>query len=175
MEGAVEHTLHEFGTLHTGKANPSMIENLQVKVESYGATMHLKELAAITTPDPSTIQVQPWDKGVVADVEKAILTANLGFNPVVAGTVIRVPVPELSTERRRELVRMAHSIAEASRMSIRHARRQAMFSLKELQKDGQISEDDQRRHEKEIQTETDKHIASIGQHVAKKEQELMTV
>ena len=175
MESAVGHAVHEFGALHTGKANPAMVENLQVKVESYGSTMHLKEIAAITTPDPRTIQVQPWDKGVVGDVEKAIITANLGFNPAVAGAVIRIPVPELSTERRRELVKVAHSIAEASRVSVRQARRQAMISLKQIQKNGEISKDDRKRHEKEIQAETDKYVESIGKHAAKKEQELMTV
>lgn len=175
MAKAVEHTLHEFSTLHTGKASPAMVEGLQVQVESYGSSMHLREIAAITTPDARTIQVQPWDKSVVSDVEKAIQKANLGLNPVVNGAVIRIPIPELSGERRKELARVAHNMAEEGRISVRHARREALDALKTMQKDGEISEDDYKRYEKEVQAETDKCIADIGDHLVSKEQELTTI
>ncbi len=175
MDSAIGHTVQEFSALHTGKASPGMVENIQVKVESYGSTMQLREIAAITTPDPRTIQIQPWDKSVVKDIEKAIQTANIGFNPAVAGSVIRIPVPELSGDRRRELVKVAHSIAEDSRISVRHARRDAMEGLKLLHNKGEISKDDFVRYGKDVQDETDKHITEIGQNLAKKEKELMTV
>jgi len=175
MDKALQHTGHEFNTLHTGKASPAMVENIQVHVESYGSSMHLRELAAITTPDPRLIQIQAWDKSVVRDIEKAIQTANLGLNPAVAGEVIRVPVPELSGERRQELVRVAHNIAEEGRISIRHARRDALAALRKMKKDSDISEDNMHRCEKEVQDATDLHIKKIGEHLEQKEIELTTV
>lgn len=175
MNKAVEHTLHEFNPLHTGKASPSLVENLSVKVESYGANMHLKELAAITTQDSRTIQIQPWDKAVVSDIEKAIQTANLGFNPIVDAGIIRVHIPELSGERRKELVKIAHTLSEEGRVSVRHARHNALEALKKMQKSGEISEDDLARLEKKVQNKTDKHIEDINKHLQKKEQELMSV
>ena len=175
MDHAVQHTGQEFNKLHTGKATPAMVENLQVHVESYGSSMHMRELAAITTPDARLIQIQPWDKGVVRDVEKAIQTANLGLNPAVAGDIIRVPVPELSGERRRELVRVAHQIAEEGRISIRHARREAIEVLRKMKKNRDISEDDLHRFEQDIQELTDDSIKKIGGILDRKEDELTTV
>ncbi len=175
MNKAIEHTLHEFSTLHTGKASPSLVENLLVKVESYGTSMHLKELGAISTPDSRTIQIQPWDKSVVRDIEKAIQTAKLGLNPAVDSGIIRLPIPELSGDRRKELVKVAHTLSEEGRISVRHARHHALEALKKIQKSGEISEDDLARFEKEVQTKTDKHIADIGEHLQKKEQDLMAV
>lgn len=175
MEKAVEHTLHEFSTLHTGKASPSLVENLLVNVESYGASMHLRELGAITTPDSRTIQIQPWDKSVIHDIEKAIQTAKLGLNPAIDSGIIRVPIPELSGDRRKELVKVAHTMSEEGRISIRHSRHHALEALKKMQKSGEVSEDDLSRFEKEVQAKTDKHIADIGDHLKKKEQELMAV
>jgi len=175
MQQAVEHSLHLFNTLHTGKASPGMIENLQVHVEAYGASMALRELAAISTPDTRTIRIQPWDKTVVKAIEKAIQTANLGFNPISDGNLIRIPIPDLSGERRKELVKVAHKMAEESHISVRHARHFALDTLKNLQKKGDISEDDFHRLEKEIQTETDKSIEAINKHLEHKEKELTTV
>ncbi|AWT60609.1 MAG: Ribosome-recycling factor [Candidatus Moanabacter tarae] len=175
MTKAVEHTLVEFNSLHTGKASPSLVENLQVQVTSYGTSMHLRDISAITTPDPRTIQIQPWDKNVVSDIEKAIQLAKLGLNPAVAGTVIRIPIPELSGERRQELKKVAQQIAEEGRVSVRHVRRETMEALKTMQKDGDISEDDLRRNEKDVQSETDKYIEQIAEHLTDKEEELMTV
>ena len=175
MEKAVEHTLREFSNIHTGKATPAMIENLSVPVESYGTSMALRELAAITTPDSHTLQVQPWDKSTAEPIEKAIRSANLGLNPVTRGAGIIVPIPELSGERRREMVKMAASHAEEGRVSIRKARHHAMDQLKKLKAEGHVSEDDIKRHEKEIQDETDKSVKSVNEALESKEKELLTV
>ncbi|MCC5789919.1 MAG: ribosome recycling factor [Opitutales bacterium] len=173
MQAAVEHALHEFSTLHTGKASPSMVENLTI--EAYGSTMRLKEVAAITTPDSRTIQIQPWDKSVMQDVAKAIQTSNLGINPAVDSNVIRLPMPDLSRERRQDLIKVCHGMAEDGRVSIRHARRDALDIVKAEQKDGALPEDDAKRVEKEIQEATDKAIKEIESHLADKEKELLTV
>ncbi len=173
MNKAVEHTLSEFNSLHTGKASPSMVEGIQV--EAYGSSMRLKEVAAITTPDARTIQIQPWDKSVIKTVEKALQTSNLGINPAVDGGVIRLPLPELSRERRQELARVAQTMAEEGRVSIRHARREALEKLKAGQKQGEIPEDDLKRFEKEVQQITDRHIKEIDDHYEHKEKELMSI
>jgi ribosome recycling factor len=173
MQHGVEHALHEFSSIHTGKASPSMVEG--VSVEAYGSHMRLKEVAAITTPDSRTIQIQPWDKSMVVPIEKAIQTANIGINPSVDGGLIRLPLPELNRERRQELVKVAHQMAEEGRISVRHARRDGLETLKKLQKSGEISEDDQKRYDKEIQAETDKAIKEIADHLAHKEKELLSL
>lgn len=173
MQHSVEHALHEFSSIHTGKASPSMVEG--VSVEAYGSHMRLKEVAAITTPDSRTIQIQPWDKSMVVPIEKAIQTANIGINPSVDGGLIRLPLPELNRERRQELVKVAHQMAEEGRISVRHARRDGLEALKKLQKSGEISEDDQKRYDKEIKAETDKAIKEIADHLAHKEQELLSL
>ena len=173
MKKAVDHTLHEFSTIHTGKASPAMVES--VMVEAYGSMMPLKGCAAITTPDPRMIQIQPWDKGVLRAIEKALQMANIGVNPVVDGSLIRLPFPELSKERRQEFVKTAHRLAEEGRVAVRHVRRDAMEAAKKLKKDGKISEDDEKRLEKDVQTATDKAIKDIDAAVAHKEKDLMTV
>ncbi len=173
MKKAVDHTLHEFSTIHTGKASPAMVES--VMVEAYGSMMPLKGCAAITTPDPRMIQIQPWDKGLTRAIEKALQMANIGVNPVVDGALIRLPFPELSKERRQEFVKTAHRLAEEGRVSVRHIRRDAMEATKKLKKDGKISEDDEKRLEKDVQTATDKSIKDIDAHLAHKEKELLTV
>jgi ribosome recycling factor len=173
MKKAVDHTLHEFSTIHTGKASPAMVES--VMVEAYGSMMPLKGCAAITTPDPRMIQIQPWDKALVRPIEKALQMANIGVNPVVEGGLIRLPFPELSKERRQEFVKTAHRLAEEGRVAVRHVRRDAMEAAKKLKKDGKISEDDEKRLEKDVQTATDKAIKDIDTAVANKEKELMTV
>jgi ribosome recycling factor len=173
MGKAVEHTLHEFSTLHTGKATPAMVES--VHVDAYGSSMRLKEVAAITTPDARTITIQPWDKGLLRDIEKAIQVAKLGFNPIVQGDLIRCPVPELSRERRQDLAKVAHTQAEDGRVRIRTIRREANDVLKKAKTAGAISEDDLKRAEKDVQTEHDKFIADINKHLAAKEADLMKV
>ncbi len=173
MKKAIDFTLHEFSSIHTGKASPSMVEG--VMVEAYGSMMRLKECAAISTPDARLIQVQPWDKGLIRAVEKALQQANLGINPIVDGALIRLPLPDLSKERRLEFVKMAHKFAEDGRVNIRHVRRDAMEAVKKAKKDGKISEDEEKRVEKEIQALTDKTIKDIDTSLAHKEKELLTV
>jgi ribosome recycling factor len=173
MKKAVDFTLHEFSTIHTGKASPAMVEG--VMVEAYGSMMRLKECAAISTPDPRLIQVQPWDKGLIRPVEKALQQANLGINPIVDGGLIRLPFPDLSRERRLEFVKIANKLAEEGRVNVRHARRDAMEQTKKVLKEGKIAEDEEKRLEKEIQTVTDKFIKDIDTHLASKEKELTTV
>ncbi len=173
MKKALDHALHEFGTIRTGKASPTMVEG--VMVEAYGTTMRLRDCAAITTPDARLIQVTPWDKSIIRNVEKALQTANLGINPIVDGGLIRMPLPELSRERRLEFVKLAHKLAEEGRVSVRSARHAGMETAKKEQKDGKLSEDDARRMEKEIQVMTDKFIKDIDAHLAAKEKELTTV
>jgi ribosome recycling factor len=169
MKKAVDHTLHEFSTIHTGKATPAMVET--VMVEAYGSSMRLKECAAISTPDARMIQIQPWDAGLVKAVAKGIIDANIGFNPIVDGKLIRIPLPEMSRERRQEFVKTAHRLAEEGRVHVRNVRRDCI----ETAKKAKLSEDDTKRLEKDIQTATDKAIADINGHLASKEKELLTV
>lgn len=175
MDRAVNHTLHEFANIHTGKATPAMIENISVHVEAYGTNMAIRELGAITAPDLHTLQVTPWDRNTNVAVEKAIREANLGLNPISRGSTIIIPIPELSGDRRKELVKMAASHAEEGRISIRQARHHAMDQLKKLKADGHVSEDDVKRHEKEVQDQTDAHVKTINDALEVKEKDLLTV
>lgn len=175
MDKAVNHTLHDFSSLHTGKASPSMVEGLSVHVESYGSNMQVKDLAAVTTPDPRLIQIQAWDRSTAPDIEKAIRKANLGFNPITEGAVIRIPIPELSKDRRKELVKVANGMAEQGRVSLRSARHDAMDALKKLKAEGHTSEDAIARAEKDVQSSTDNHVEEINKHLKAKEDELMQV
>lgn len=169
MKKAVDHTLHEFSTIHTGKATPAMVES--VTVEAYGSQMRLKECAAISTPDARLIQIQPWDVSLVKAIAKGIIDANIGFNPIVDGKLIRVPLPEMSRERRQEFVKTAHKLAEEGRVGVRNVRHAALDAVKKAK----LSEDEAKRLEKEIQTATDKSIAEINSHLQHKEKELLTV
>jgi ribosome recycling factor len=169
MKKALDHTLHEFSTIHTGKATPAMVEG--VMVEAYGSMMRLKECAAISTPDPRLIQVQPWDAGLVKAVEKAIQAANLGFNPHVDGKLVRIPLPEMSRERRLEFVKTASRLAEEGRVHIRNIRRDALESVKKAK----LPEDESKRLEKDIQAATDRFIKDISDHLAHKEKDLLAV
>ncbi len=169
MKRALDHTVHEFASIHTGKATPTMVEG--VMVEAYGSQMRLKECAAITTPDSRMIQIQPWDAGLVKAIEKAIQTANLGFNPVVDGKLVRVPLPDMSRERRVEFVKTASRIAEEGRVQIRNIRREVMESVKKAK----LPEDEAKRLEKDIQAATDKAIKDIGDHFTAKEKDLLAV
>ncbi len=173
MKKSVEHTLHEFSTIHTGKASPAMVES--VMVEAYGSMMPLKGCAAITTPDARMIQVQPWDKGLLRAIEKALQMANIGVNPIIDGSLIRLPFPELSKERRVEFVKTANRLAEEGRVGVRHVRRDALEVAKKQKKDGKMAEDEEKRLEKDIQALTDKSIKDIDSALANKEKELMSV
>jgi ribosome recycling factor len=169
MKKALDFTLHEFSSIHTGKATPVMVEG--VMVEAYGSQMRLKECAAITTPDSRMIQIQPWDASLTKAIEKAIQVANLGFNPVVDGKIIRVPLPDMSRERRLEFVKTASRIAEEGRVHIRNVRRDVMESVKKAK----LPEDEAKRLEKDVQAATDKAIKEIGDHFTAKEKELLAV
>lgn len=170
MKKAVDHTLHEFSSIHTGKATPAMVET--VMVEAYGTMQPLKSCAAISTPDARLIQIQPWDVSLSKAIIKGIQEANLGFNPVPDGKVVRIPLPEMSRERRQEFVKVAHKLAEEGRVHVRNVRRDAMDALKKA--DG-MPEDDRKRNEKEVQTLTDNAIKEINQHLEHKEKDLLAV
>ncbi|MSU73223.1 MAG: ribosome recycling factor [Opitutus sp.] len=169
MKKAVDYTLHEFSAIHTGKATPAMVES--VSVDAYGSTMRLKECAAISTPDARMIQIQPWDASLTKAIAKGIVDANLGFNPTIDGKLIRVPLPEMSRERRQEYVKTAHKLAEEGRVHVRNVRRDTIEAVKKAH----LPEDDAKRLEKDIQTATDKSIADINAHLAHKEKDLLTV
>jgi ribosome recycling factor len=169
MKKAVEHTLHEFSAIHTGKATPTMVES--VTVEAYGSMMRLKDCAAISTPDARLIQIQPWDANLVKAIVKGIQEANLGFNPVPDGKVIRIPLPEMSRERRQEFVKTAHRLAEEGRVHVRNVRRDSLEAVKKAK----LPEDEAKRVEKDIQAATDKAIADINASLAHKEKDLLTV
>jgi ribosome recycling factor len=173
MDKAVAHTQNEFSSLHTGKASTAMVENLVADV--YGSGMRVREIAAITTPDARTIQIQPWDKSSVQPIEKAILPANIGLTPIAQGALIRCTIPEMSGERRKELVKVANTMAEEGRIAIRAIRRDILETLKKLQKDGAISEDDLKRFEKEIQKLTDNANGEIQKLLEAKEKDLLKI
>jgi ribosome recycling factor len=172
MKKAVEWTQNEFSSLHTGKASPQMVENIQVHIESYGMTQRLKDMAAITTPDARSIVVQPFDKAVMEDIRKAIQAANVGINPVPQGNFLRCPVPELSGERRQEMVKVAHRMAEEGRVRLRNSRRDALEIAKKGNKDKVVTDDDLKRIEKEIQTHTDNWSKEIDKALKAKESDL---
>ncbi len=169
MKKAVDHTLHEFSAIHTGKATPAMVEN--VMIEAYGSMTPLKQNAAISTPDARLIQIQPWDVSLIKAIISGIQAANLGFNPMPDGKVIRIPLPEMSRERRQQFVKTAQQIAEQGRVHVRNVRRDGI----EAGKKAKLPEDEMKRLEKDIQAATDKAIADINSHLAHKEKDLLTV
>ncbi|WP_009958845.1 ribosome recycling factor [Verrucomicrobium spinosum] len=175
MTKAVEYAIHEFAAVRTGKASPALVENTDIWVNSYGSNMKLKQLAMISTPEPRLIRIEPFDPSTLKDIERGINASNLGLNPSVEGKVIRLPVPELSTERRQQMVKQVKGMAEDARVRVRAVRRESMEELKKLEKAGTITEDDLHRGEKEVQAFTDKKIAEIDQHVVSKEKEILTV
>ena len=173
MNGAVEVLKREFAGLRTGRASVSLLE--PITVEAYGGQSPLSQVGTISVPEPRMLAVQVWDKSLTKAVEKAILNSNLGLNPVTEGQLIRVPIPELSEERRVELARIAGRYAEQARISLRNVRRDGMDTLKRMEKDGEMSQDDQRRWSKEIQGITDKTIKIVDEALAAKETEIMQV
>ena len=173
MQGATQALKHELGGLRTGRASASMLEPVQV--DAYGTHMPLNQLATISVPEPRLISVQVWDKSLVHAVEKGIMAANLGLTPSTEGQVIRLRIPELNQDRRKELVKVAHKYAENARVAVRHVRRDGLDLLKKMEKDGNISEDDQKHKAEEVQKATDQIIAEIDQSLATKEREIMTV
>lgn len=173
MEEALEAVRREFGTVRTGKASPALLDT--VRVDAYGAKMQLNQVAAVSTPEAALLLVQPFDRSLISEIEKGIQSAGLGLNPANDGQVIRVPIPALNEERRKEYVRLLSKMAEEGRVSIRHARREGNEEVKTLQKDGEISDDDARRATDDIQKLTDRHITMLDEALAAKEKEVMTV
>lgn len=173
MQGAVTTLKHELGGLRTGRAAVSMLEPVQV--EAYGSHMPLNQVATISVPEARLLSVQVWDRSMVHAVEKAIVNSNLGLSPATEGQVIRLRVPELNEERRKELVKVAHKYAEAQRVAVRHVRRDGMDVLKKLEKDHKISEDEHKRHSGEVQEMTDATIVEIDHLLVAKEKEILTV
>jgi len=163
----------EFSGVRTGKASAGLVENVQVEV--YGSMMRIRELAGITTPESRVIMIQPWDASTVHAIEKGIQKANLGLNPSVDKKCIRIVLPELSTERRNEFVKIVKKMTEDGRVAIRHVRREAMEALKKAGKTGGVTEDQIETAEKEIQKLTDQYISKLDGHLAHKEKEIMTV
>jgi ribosome recycling factor len=173
MQGALQVLKQELSGLRTGRASANLLEPVQV--EAYGTRMPLNQLATVSVPEPRMISVQVWDRSMVHPVEKAIIAANLGLNPSTEGQVLRLRIPELNEERRRELVKVAHKYAETTRVAVRHVRRDGMEILKKLEKDHKISQDDHKRHDADVQKATDQAIADIDHALAAKEKEILTV
>ena len=173
MHGAISMLKQEFGGLRTGRASASLVEPVQV--EAYGTHMPLNQLATVSVPEPRMISVQVWDKSMVHPVEKAILGANLGLTPATEGQVIRLRIPELTQDRRKELVKVAHKYAEAARIAVRHVRRDGLDILKKMEKDEHLSKDDHDRMAGEVQKATDSCIAEVDHMLATKEKEILTV
>ncbi len=173
MQGAVQSLKQELAGLRTGRASTGLLEHVQV--EAYGSHMPLNQLATISVPEPRLLHVQVWDKSMVHAVEKAISVANLGLTPSTEGQVLKLRVPELNEERRREIVKVAHKYTEAARVAVRHVRRDGLDLLKKLEKDHKISEDEHNRHASEVQKATDATIAEVDKMLAGKEKEIMTV
>ncbi len=173
MDEALEAVRREFGTVRTGKATPAILDT--VRVEAYGAKVPLNQVATISTPEPSLLMLQPFDRSIIADIERAVLQADLGLNPANDGAVIRIPIPALNEERRREYVKLLSKMAEEGRVSIRHARREGNDDIKERVKEGELSDDEGRRLVDEVQKLTDRYIEKIDEALEAKEKEIMTV
>tara|TARA_Y100001980_G_C14289106_1_gene120751 strand:- start:21 stop:572 length:552 start_codon:yes stop_codon:yes gene_type:complete len=173
MDKAIEVFSKELSSLRTGRANASMLD--LVKVDVYGQQMPINQIGSITTPEPRMINIQIWDANNVPLVDAAIKKSDLGLNPQIDGQLIRLPVPELNEERRTEIKKLIKSIGEKCKVSIRNIRREANEELKKLLKSREISEDDEKNHEKKVQTITDDHIRSVDEKVTLKEKEIMTI
>ena len=173
MDKAVAALKEEFGSLRTGRASASLLD--QVHVEAYGSSMPLNQVAAVSVPEPRMITVSVWDRGMVVSVEKAIRSSDLGLNPVVDGQTLRIPIPPLTEERRKDLAKIAGKYAEQQRVAVRNIRRDANEDLRKAQKDAVISQDEEKRMESEVQKLTDEAIKRIDEALKTKEQEIMHV
>jgi len=173
MTAALDAMRRDFSTVRTGKATPALLDS--VKVDAYGSMMPLNQVASISTPDATLLVVQPFDRSIMGTIEKAILTADLGLNPSNDGNVIRVPIPPLNEERRREYVKLLHKMAEEGRVSIRHARHKARDSIQGLVKEHELGEDDGHRQLEEVEKLTHQFTESIDDLLKKKEEEVMSI
>ena len=172
MKGAVEALKSDLQGLRTGRANTSLLD--PVVVEVYGSMMPLSQVASVSVPEPRMLSVQVWDKSNMIPVEKGIAHANLGLNPIIDGQTLRLPIPDLTQERRKELAKLAGQYAEKAKIAIRNVRRDAMESLKTDEKKKEISEDDRKRSEEQVQKLTDQYVKETDEAAAKKEQEILT-
>ena len=173
MQASIASYKHDLGGLRTGRASASLLDPIQV--DAYGSLMPLNQVATVTVPEPRMLSVQVWDKSMALAVDKAIRESSLGLNPQTEGQVIRIRIPELNEQRRKEMVKVAHKYAEETRVAVRHIRRDGLDLLKKLEKDGKMSEDDAARHSEQVQKATDQSVAEIDQIVAAKEKEIMQV
>ncbi|MAY61038.1 MAG: ribosome recycling factor [Rhizobiales bacterium] len=173
MDGAISAFKSDLASLRTGRASSNLLD--VVNVEAYGSKMPLNQVANVTVPEPRMLSVSVWDKQMVGAVDRAIREANLGLNPIVDGQNLRIPLPELNEERRKELVKVAHTYAENARVAVRHVRRDGMDDLKKAEKDGDISQDDHRRDSDRVQKMTDEVISEVDRLLGEKEKEIMQV
>lgn len=173
MKKAVEALQNEFNTLRTGRASPALFD--KIRVEYYGNPTPLNQVATISAPEARLVVIQPWDKSIIGDIEKAIQKSELSVNPSNDGKVIRISIPPLTEERRKEFVKIAKNMAEQSRVSIRNTRRDANDELKNAEKDGTISEDDLKRAEDEVQKLTDSYVAQVNDKLEEKEEEILEI
>ncbi|MCH2468070.1 MAG: ribosome recycling factor [Gemmatimonadetes bacterium] len=173
MEAALEALRREFATVRTGKATPALLDT--VRVEAYGSQMPLNQLATISTPESSLLVVQPFDKTLLPDIERAIMTADLGLNPANDGNIIRIPIPPLNEERRQEYVKLLHRMTEEGRVSIRHARRTVRDELHQLVRDHELSEDESRRREDQLEKLTKDYVEKVDEILKSKEAEVMAI
>jgi ribosome recycling factor len=173
MDGAIAAFRHDIASLRTGRASSNLLDPVQVN--AYGTSMPINQVATVSVPEPRMISVSVWDKSLVGAVDRAIRESNLGFNPILDGTMLRIPLPELNEQRRKELVKIAHQYAEHARVAARHVRRDGMDHLKKAEKDHQISEDDLRSQSDRVQKMTDETISTIDSMLSEKEAEIMHV
>jgi len=173
MDKAVEAVHREFNTVRTGKATPALLDT--VRVEAYGSSMPLNQVANVSAPEPSLLVVQPYDQNIAGAIAQAIQSGDLGLNPSVDGAIIRVPVPPLSEERRKEMVKVLHRMAEEGRISVRHIRQETRNELQRKQREGEAGEDEIHRRLEELQEITDRHVAKIDALLEKREAEVMEV
>jgi len=173
MEKGVEYMIHEFAAVRTGKASPALVENIDV--DAYGTSMKLKQLALISTPEPRLLLIQPFDASVTKDIERALKESKIGITPAVDGKLIRLPIPELSEERRRDLVKRVRHMAEEARVRVRGSRRIGIDEIKKIEKAGEITEDERHDLEEGVQKLTDKYVQEVDSHAVTKETDIMKV
>jgi ribosome recycling factor len=173
MQASIQSYRGDLASLRTGRASSSVLDPIQV--DAYGAMMPLSQVATVTVPEPRMISISVWDRSMVSAVEKAIRDSDLGFNPNTEGQTIRIHVPEMNEQRRKEMVKVGHKYAEEARVAVRHVRRDGMDRLKKLEKDGHVSKDDLERYSEQVQKATDAAIVEIDQALAAKEKEIMQV
>ncbi len=173
MDGAIDSMRKEFAGLRTGRANAALLDG--ITVSAYGSDMPLNQVGSVSVPEPRMLTVSVWDKSMVGAVDKALRQSNLGINPVMDGQTLRIPMPPLTEERRKDLAKVAGSKSEAAKVAVRNVRRDAMNTLKRLEKDGEMSENEQKAHEKDVQTATDEFVKKIDDALAQKTEEIMQV